>query len=67
MIDYCFVLPPPPHTRFQGYLCKLGGVLASEYDLVASVDVDAVVMENVFNLMDTDIFQRTGTYLFRVS
>jgi hypothetical protein len=51
--------------RFRGYLCKPASVLAADADVVAFVDNEAMLFHSPFDLMDTDIFNRTGSYLFR--
>jgi hypothetical protein len=48
----------------QGFYCKPAALLATEHDLVALVDLDAVLMDNPFALTRTAIFRYTGSYLF---
>ena len=50
---------------FQSFFCKAAALLAAEEEVVAIVDLDAVLMASPFSLMDTPVFNETGTYLFR--
>jgi hypothetical protein len=59
--------PPevPYFNRFKGFLCKPAAVLAADASLVAYVDQDAMLFYSPFDLMGTEIFNRTGSYFFR--
>jgi hypothetical protein len=52
-------------TAFKGYVCKIGALLAAPYDIVALIDLDVVLMGSPFLLLNSDIFQNHGHYLFR--
>lgn len=51
--------------NFQGFICKVGALLAAPYDIVALIDTDVILMNHPFTLIKTPSFQTHGNYLFR--
>lgn len=54
----------PDISRLRSWFCKPAALLAAPTDVVALVDIDAVVLVPPFRLMLTREFARAGVYLF---
>jgi hypothetical protein len=50
--------------RFRSFLCKPAALLAAPADLVAVLDLDAMPLHSPFALLNTTVFEETGSYLF---
>jgi hypothetical protein len=50
--------------NFQGFFCKPAALLAAPFHNVMILDLDVIIMDNPFVLMDTPDYSRQGAYLF---
>jgi len=50
--------------NFQGYFCKPAALLAAPFKNVLVLDLDVIITDNPFVLMDTPDYSRQGAYLF---
>lgn len=66
MSAYNMTLESHDVKTFRGYFCKIGAALAAErFDLVAIVDLDAILFEDPFALAEWAPFRQSGGVFFR--
>lgn len=49
---------------YRGYYCKPSALLAAPFHTVAIIDLDAILTDSPFRLINSSTFKETGAYLF---
>lgn len=49
---------------FRSFFCKVGALLDAPFHLIALMDLDLILFDSPFRLVDTLTFQQTGTHFF---
>ncbi|KAM3571796.1 hypothetical protein VYU27_006166 [Nannochloropsis oceanica] len=53
-----------PLQNFQGFFCKPAALLAAPFENVLMLDLDVIITDNPFVLMNTPDYSKQGAYLF---